>query len=71
MHTDGPPDRVRPGFPVPLLRALSTGDIETAERLGCLQLVEEDLALFSYLCASKADYGVHLRSVLNELEGEG
>jgi Na+-transporting NADH:ubiquinone oxidoreductase subunit A len=56
--------------PVPLLRALSTGDSEAAERLGCLQLIEEDLALFSYICASKSDYGVHLRSVLDEIEGE-
>jgi len=55
-------------LPVPLLRALSLGDSETAERLGCLQLVEEDLALFSYLCASKTDYGACLRSVLDELE---
>lgn len=55
-------------LPVPLLRALSIGDSEAAERLGCLQLAEEDLALYSYLCASKADYGACLRSVLDELE---
>lgn len=56
-------------LPVPLLRALSVGDAETAERLGCLQLIEEDVALLSYVCASKADYGVLLRAVLNDLEG--
>ena len=32
---------------IPLLRALSVGDIEAAERLGCLALVEEDLAFAS------------------------
>ncbi|HSG93963.1 MAG TPA: hypothetical protein VLA28_00475 [Afifellaceae bacterium] len=55
-------------LPVPLLRALSVGDAETAERLGCLQLVEEDMALLSYVCASRADYGALLRSVLDDLE---
>ncbi len=55
-------------FPVPLLRALSVGDVETAERLGCLELVEEDMALLSYVCASKTDYGALLRAVLDVLE---
>ena len=55
-------------LPVPLLRALSVGDAETAERLGCLQLIEEDMALLSYVCASKTDYGALLRSVLDNLE---
>lgn len=55
-------------LPVPLLRALAIGDTETAERLGCIELVEEDMALLSYVCASKADYGALLRSVLDELE---
>jgi Na+-transporting NADH:ubiquinone oxidoreductase subunit A len=55
-------------YPVPLLRALSVGDSETAERLGCLELVEEDMALLSYVCASKTDYGALLRSVLDDLE---
>ena len=57
-------------LPVPLLRALSVGDAETAERLGCLQLIEEDMALLSYVCASKTDYGALLRSVLDDLEGD-
>jgi Na+-transporting NADH:ubiquinone oxidoreductase subunit A len=55
-------------FPVPLMRALSAGDVEAAQRLGCLQLVEEDVALLSYLCTSGADYGDLLRGALNELE---
>lgn len=56
---------------VPLLRALATGDAETAEKLGCLELAEEDVALFSYLCASGADYGPLLRRVLDEIEEAG
>lgn len=58
-------------LPVPLLRALSVGDTEAAERLGCLELVEEDIALLSYACASGVNYGVLLRDVLNELEARG
>lgn len=54
-------------LPVPLMRALSVGDAETAKKLGCLALVEEDVALLSYLCVSGADYGAMLRRVLNEL----
>lgn len=52
---------------VPFLRALSVGDAETASRLGCLELVEEDLAAVSLVCTSGADYGRMLRHVLDEL----
>ncbi len=54
-------------LPVPLMRALSVGDSETARRLGCLALIEEDVAILSQLCTSGADYGVLLRQVLDEL----
>ena len=54
--------------PVPLMRALSVGDSETARRLGCLALVEEDVALLTALCASGVDYGSLLRQVLTDLE---
>lgn len=54
--------------PVPLMRALSVGDIEAAERLGCLDLIEEDVAMLSALCTSGADYRPMLRSVLDDLE---
>lgn len=56
-------------LPVPLMRALGAGDVETAERLGCLELVEEDVALLSHLCAGGTDYGALLRQTLDELEG--
>ena len=54
----------------PLMRALSVGDIETAIHLGCLELIEEDVALLSYLCPSRADYGMLLRHILDEIAGE-
>lgn len=54
-------------LPVPLMRALSVGDSEAAERLGCLELVEEDVVALSKFCTSGADYGVLLRDVLDEL----
>lgn len=52
---------------VPFLRALSVGDAEIASRLGCLEMVEEDVAAVSLACASGADYGRMLRHVLDEL----
>jgi Na+-transporting NADH:ubiquinone oxidoreductase subunit A len=51
-----------------LLRALAAGDVESAERYGALELEEEDLALCSYLCPAKLDYGRLLRRALDELE---
>lgn len=57
-------------LPVPLMRALSVGDSEAAERLGCLALVEEDVAALTELCTSGADYGALLRHVLDDLAGD-
>ena len=58
-------------LPTFLLRALVMGDCERAERLGCLELDEEDVALCSFVCPGKIDYGVHLRDVLTTIEKEG
>ncbi len=58
-------------LPTPLLRALVMQDVERAEELGCLELDEEDLALCTFVCPSKIDYGRSLRGVLNTLEAEG
>ena len=55
-------------LPTPLLRALLVHDTESAGLLGCLELDEEDLALCSFVCCSKLDYGVSLRSNLSEIE---
>lgn len=57
-------------LPVPLLRALSLGDTEVAHRLGCLSLIEEDLAAATRACTSGIDYGACLRAVLNDLMAE-
>jgi Na+-transporting NADH:ubiquinone oxidoreductase subunit A len=57
-------------LPTQLLRALLVGDIDMARALGCLELVEEDLALCSYLCPGKIDYGPLLRASLTQIEKE-
>jgi Na+-transporting NADH:ubiquinone oxidoreductase subunit A len=51
-----------------LLRALAAGDVESAQRYGALELEEEDLALCSYLCPAKLEYGPLLRRALGEIE---
>jgi Na+-transporting NADH:ubiquinone oxidoreductase subunit A len=58
-------------IPTYLLRALAVEDIEDSENLGCLELVEEDLALCTYVCPSKIEHGVNLRKVLTTIEKEG
>ncbi len=57
--------------PTYLLRALIVGDTERAEQLGCLELDEEDVALFTFVCPGKYDYGPILRGNLDEIEKEG
>ncbi len=54
-----------------LLRALLVGDIDTAIKLGCLELDEEDLALCTYACPAKYEYGPVLRQMLTSIEKEG
>ena len=54
-----------------LLRALAVNDVEEAEKLGCLELEEEDVALCTYVCPSKVDFGPILRRNLNLIEKEG
>jgi Na+-transporting NADH:ubiquinone oxidoreductase subunit A len=58
-------------LPTQLLRALIVGDTETAQQLGCLELEEEDLALCSYVCPGKYEYGPILRDNLSRIEKEG
>ncbi len=55
-------------LPTHLLRALLVADVERAEALGCLELEEEDLALCTFVCPSKIDYGPVLRKNLDMLE---
>jgi Na+-transporting NADH:ubiquinone oxidoreductase subunit A len=54
-----------------LFRALAADDIEEAEKLGCLELDEEDLALSTFVCPSKIDHGAVLRRNLTLIEKEG
>ena len=58
-------------LPTQLLRYLIVGDTDMAQKLGCLELDEEDLALCSYVCAGKYEYGPILRDALTMIEKEG
>ena len=58
-------------LPTQLLRALLSGDTEQAQALGCLELDEEDLALCTFVCPGKYDYGSTLRENLTVIEKEG
>ncbi len=58
-------------LPTQLLRSLLVSDTDMAQKLGCLELDEEDLALCAFVCAGKYDYGPALRSNLEQIEKEG
>jgi Na+-transporting NADH:ubiquinone oxidoreductase subunit A len=58
-------------LPTQLLRALLVHDTDAAQALGCLELDEEDLALSSFVCPSKYDYGSVLRANLDQIEKQG
>ena len=49
------------------------GDVykRQAQALGCLELDEEDLALCTYVCPGKYEYGGILRDNLTLIEKEG
>lgn len=57
--------------PTYLLRALIVQDTDKAQALGCLELDEEDLALCSFVCPGKYEYGPILRRNLELIEKEG
>lgn len=57
--------------PTFMLRSLITGDTEQAQDLGVLELDEEDLALCTYVCPGKYEYGPMLRQMLTQIELEG
>ena len=54
-----------------LLRALIAKDTEGAQNLGALELDEEDLALCTFVCPGKYEYGPILRANLEEIEKNG
>lgn len=57
-------------LPTQLLRSLIVGDIVMAQNLGALELDEEDLALCTYVCPGKYEYGPILRDNLTRIEKE-
>jgi len=58
-------------LPTMLLRDICAGDTDGAQQLGVLELDEEDLALCTFVCPGKTDYGVILRDCLTTIEKEG
>ena len=59
---------IQPTF---LLRSLIVKDTDQAQALGCLELDEEDLALCTFVCPGKVDYGPILRENLTSIEKDG
>ena len=53
-----------------LLRALVVEDFDSSIDLGCLELDEEDLALCTFACPGKYEYGPYLRHMLTRIEKE-
>ncbi len=58
-------------LPTQLLRAILVGDTDSAQQLGALELDEEDLALCTFVCPGKHDFGPLLRESLDQIEKEG
>lgn len=55
----------------PLLKAIVVGDTDTAQLLGCLELDEEDVSLFTFVDPGKHDFAPVLRANLTKIEKEG
>ena len=58
-------------LPTQLLRALLVMDTDVAQSLGALELDEEDIALCTFACPAKYEYGTALRDSLTKIEKEG
>lgn len=58
-------------LPTQLLRALCSKDTDHAQELGCLELAEEDVALYTFASPGKTDFGPILRENLTTIEKEG
>ena len=58
-------------LPTQLLRSLIYRDTDEAQLLGALELEEEDLALCTFVCPGKYEYGSLLRESLTTIEREG
>ncbi|MBQ3389378.1 MAG: Na(+)-translocating NADH-quinone reductase subunit A [Thermoguttaceae bacterium] len=57
-------------IPLYLFKALEVGDIDNAEKLGALELDEEDVALCTLVDLGKNDYTTTLRTMLNTIMKE-
>ncbi len=55
----------------PLIKALVIGDSDQAQLLGCLELDEEDMSLFTFVDPGKHDFAPVLRANLTKIEVEG
>lgn len=58
-------------LPTPLLKSLIVGDTDQAQLLGCLELDEEDMSLFTFVDPGKHDFAPVLRANLTKIEKEG
>jgi Na+-transporting NADH:ubiquinone oxidoreductase subunit A len=58
-------------LPTPLLKALVVGDTDQAQLLGGLELIEEDVSLFTFVDPGKHDFAPVLRANLTKIEKEG
>ena len=58
-------------LPTPLLKSLVIGDSDQAQLLGCLELDEEDVSLFTFVDPGKHDFAPVLRANLTKIEKEG
>ncbi|MAI42447.1 MAG: Na(+)-translocating NADH-quinone reductase subunit A [Candidatus Azotimanducaceae bacterium] len=57
-------------LPTQLLRALLVSDFDVSISLGCLELDEDDIALCTFACPGKYEYGPYLRQMLTTIEAE-
>jgi Na+-transporting NADH:ubiquinone oxidoreductase subunit A len=57
--------------PTHLVRAIQAGDLEEAVKLGLLEVIEEDVALCTFVDPCKIDVGAIVRAGLDKLEQEG
>lgn len=57
-------------MPTQLLKSMAVGDTEKSTALGCLELIEEDLALCTFACPGKNEFGPMLRTILTTIEKE-
>ena len=65
-------DRVFPFdiFPMQLIKAAMTDDIDGMENLGIYEVIPEDFALCEYVCTTKIDIQEKIRTALDLINEE-